>query len=100
MRVAKFTLHAVLLAGLTEAQVEDFVSEHVSHTIRRRNIVGGGVLQVGDARIDADSIEINVDQDTEDGWFGEFRGGCGDTDTRLNVRRAEHVYTGLGYRKR
>ena len=63
-------------AGLTEAEVEDFVSEHVSHTIRRRNIVGGGVLQVGDARIDADSIEINVDQDTEDGWFGDLEAGA------------------------
>ena len=62
--------------GLTEAEVEDFVSEHVSHTIRRRNIVGGGVLQVGDARIDADSIEINVDQDTEDGWFGDLEAGA------------------------
>ena len=62
--------------GLTEAEVEDFVSEHVSHTIRRRNRVGAGVLEAGDARIDADSIEINVDEDTEDGWFGDLEVGA------------------------
>ena len=62
--------------GLTEAEVEDFVSEHVSHTIRRRNRVGAGVLERGDVRFDATSIGINVDADTEDGWFGDLEVGA------------------------
>ena len=62
--------------GLTEAEVEDFVSEHISHTIRRRNRVGAGVLEHGDVRFDATSININVSQDTEDGWFGDLEVGA------------------------
>ena len=62
--------------ALTEAEVEDFVSEHISHTIRRRNRVGAGVLERGDVRFDATSIEINVDADTEDGWFGDLEVGA------------------------
>ena len=62
--------------ALTEAEVEDFVSEHVSHTIRRRNRVGAGVLERGDVRFDATTININVDADTEDGWFGDLEVGA------------------------
>ena len=62
--------------ALTEAEVEDFVSEHVSHTIRRRNRVGAGVLERGDVRFDATTININVHDDTADGWFGDLEAGA------------------------
>ena len=62
--------------GLTEAEVEDFVSEHISHTIRRRNRVGAGVLERGDVRFDATTITINVHDDTADGWFGDLEAGA------------------------
>ena len=62
--------------ALTEAEVEDFVSEHISHTIRRRNRVGAGVLERGDVRFDATTININVHDDTADGWFGDLEAGA------------------------
>ena len=62
--------------GLTEAEVEDFVSEHISHTIRRRNRVGAGVLERGDVRFDATTININIHDDTADGWFGDLEAGA------------------------
>ena len=62
--------------GLTEAQVEEFVSQHIRHTIQRRLRVGGGVLERGDARFDATTIEINVHNDTEDNWFGDLPAGA------------------------
>ena len=62
--------------ALTEAEVEDFVSEHISHTIRRRNRVGAGVLERGDVRFDATTININVHDDTTDGWFGDLEAGA------------------------
>ena len=62
--------------ALTEAEVEDFVSEHISHTIRRRNRVGAGVLERGDVRFDATTININVHDDTVDGWFGDLEAGA------------------------
>ena len=63
-------------SGLNEEEVENFVSEHISHTVRRRLRVGGGVLLHGDVRFDATTIEINVSQDTEDGWFGDLEVGA------------------------
>ena len=61
---------------LSESDVLEFVTEHISHTIRRRNRVGAGVLERGDVRFDATSIGINVDADTEDGWFGDLEVGA------------------------
>ena len=68
--------HTGSTEALTEADIEDFVSEHISHTVRRRLRVGGGVLEHGDVRFDATTIEINVSQDTEDGWFGDLEVGA------------------------
>ena len=62
--------------GLTEAEVEDFVTEHIRHTIRRRNRVGAGVLEVGDVRFDSTSIVINIHNDTADDWFGDLPVGA------------------------
>ena len=67
---------AVDAFGLKEADIEDFVTEHISHTIRRRLRIGAGVLEHGDVRFDATTIEINVSQDTEDGWFGDLEVGA------------------------
>ena len=71
-----FTISRFGDEGLNEAEVEDFVSEHVSHTIRRRNRVGAGVLERGDVRFDATTININVHDDTTDGWFGDLEAGA------------------------
>ena len=60
---------------LTQADVEDITSEHIVHVIRRRLVIGGGVLQRGDVRIGATTIEINTHDDTDDGWFGELPTG-------------------------
>ena len=62
--------------GLTEEEIEEFVSQHIRHVIHRRLRVGGGVLERGDARFDATTIEINVHDDTEDNWFGDLPVGA------------------------
>ena len=71
-----FTISRFGSAGLSEADVEDFVTEHIRHTIRRRNRVGAGVLEVGDVRFDATSIVINIHNDTADDWFGDLPVGA------------------------
>ena len=67
---------AVDAFGLSEADVEQITSEHIRHVIRRRVIITAGVLQVGDVRFDSTSIEINIHNDTADGWFGDLPVGA------------------------
>ena len=78
--------------GLSEADVLDFVTEHIRHTIRRRNIVGAGTLQRGDVRFDATTINLNVHTDLEDEWLGDLPVGA-----EINVHgltsRARSSYT-------
>ena len=62
--------------GMTEEQVLDFVTERIRHTIRRRNILGAGNLQVGDVRFDATTITLNVHTDLDDGWLGDLPVGA------------------------
>ena len=67
---------AVDAFGISEADVEQITSEHIRHVIRRRVIITAGVLQVGDVRFDSTSIEINIHNDTADGWFGDLPVGA------------------------
>ena len=67
---------AVDAFGLSESDVEQITSEHIRHVIRRRVIITAGVLQVGDVRFDSTSIEINIHNDTADGWFGDLPVGA------------------------
>ena len=62
--------------GLSEHEVLDFVTEHIRHTIRRRNIVGAGTLQRGDVRFDATTITLNVHNDLDDEWLGDLPVGA------------------------
>ena len=72
----RWVLEYSIVSGLSESQVEDFITEHIRHTIRRRNIVGAGTLQVGDVRFDATTINLNVHTDLEDGWLGDLPVGA------------------------
>ena len=62
--------------GIGENDVLDFVTEHIRHTIRRRNIVGAGTLQRGDVRFDATTINLNVHNDIDDEWLGDLPVGA------------------------
>ena len=72
----RWVLEYSIVSGLSESQVEDFITEHIRHTIRRRNIVGAGTLQVGDVRFDETTITLNVHTDLEDGWLGDLPVGA------------------------
>ena len=72
----RWVLEYSFVAGLSENQVEDFITQHIRHTIRRRNILGAGTLQVGDVRFDATTIQLNVHTDLDDGWLGDLPVGA------------------------